>query len=359
MALWGNNDSKTASGTVQIYANGLVSGTSTSFTTQARVGDFIQVANVDYMVATISNNTVAQVVGQYNNTSVTAQNSGSSYNLGEKPKYTLMDANYNIGDPNNIDLYANYSNTVYGVDTTEATVSNGALREVVFTSYGSGYTANATVTVAGGLSNTVAATANAQSNSSGRITAINFSNNGAGYTSLPTLTVSAPSPIYFNGNVTSGAVVLGNATSDSTTFKLDNGYIVTGSTNTAFLSNGDIVTYLVQASNTAVGGLTSGSQYYVYTINSTAIALYTKAGGVNAYINLASTGTGPQANHSLTGQTAQVVPILSGVKSGTHAGWVKRTVGTGGRAGRVTYETLVAMATIAGDAPDDNVFPDA
>lgn len=42
----------------------------------------------------------------------------------------------------------------------------------------------------------------------------------------------------------------------------------------------------------------------------------------------------------------------------THAGWVKRTVGTGGRAGRVTYETLVAMGSISGDA-EDVVFVDA
>lgn len=40
-----------------------------------------------------------------------------------------------------------------------------------------------------------------------------------------------------------------------------------------------------------------------------------------------------------------------------HAGWVLRTEGTGGRAGRVQYETLVAMGTITGDA-EDAVFED-
>lgn len=34
----------------------------------------------------------------------------------------------------------------------------------------------------------------------------------------------------------------------------------------------------------------------------------------------------------------------------THAGWTIRTEGRGGRAGRVTYETLVAMSSITGDA---------
>ena len=42
----------------------------------------------------------------------------------------------------------------------------------------------------------------------------------------------------------------------------------------------------------------------------------------------------------------------------THAGWVKQTTGSGGRSGRVTYETLVAMRSIAGDA-EDVAFPDA
>lgn len=41
-----------------------------------------------------------------------------------------------------------------------------------------------------------------------------------------------------------------------------------------------------------------------------------------------------------------------------HAGWVLRTVGQGGRAGRVQNEVLVAMSTIGTDA-EDTVFEDA
>ena len=57
-------------------------------------------------------------------------------------------------------------------------------------------------------------------------------------------------------------------------------------------------------------------------------------------------------------------------RSVTHAGWVLRTEGQGGRAGRVQYETLVAMgslgaqtaaygtaATVA-DASDDTILPE-
>lgn len=40
-----------------------------------------------------------------------------------------------------------------------------------------------------------------------------------------------------------------------------------------------------------------------------------------------------------------------------HAGWVVKTVGSGGRAGRVTMETLVAMGSMTGD-DEDAAFPD-
>ena len=42
-----------------------------------------------------------------------------------------------------------------------------------------------------------------------------------------------------------------------------------------------------------------------------------------------------------------------------HSGWVIRREGTGGRAGRVTYEVLVATGSIATDGSDDTNFPDA
>ena len=41
-----------------------------------------------------------------------------------------------------------------------------------------------------------------------------------------------------------------------------------------------------------------------------------------------------------------------------HAGWVLRKEGTGGRAGRVQFETLVAMGSMNGDGSDDTWIPD-
>lgn len=51
---------------------------------------------------------------------------------------------------------------------------------------------------------------------------------------------------------------------------------------------------------------------------------------------------------------------VPGNKVGASPGWVRRTVGTGGKAGRVQVETLCAGRNlIVGDAADDSVLADA
>jgi hypothetical protein len=42
----------------------------------------------------------------------------------------------------------------------------------------------------------------------------------------------------------------------------------------------------------------------------------------------------------------------------THTGWTLRTEGTGGRAGRVFYETLVAGGIVGDADKDDTVLPE-
>jgi hypothetical protein len=55
--------------------------------------------------------------------------------------------------------------------------------------------------------------------------------------------------------------------------------------------------------------------------------------------------------------TAEMDAIREESGSPAHAGWVVRTEGSGGRAGRIQYETLVAMGSMSGDA-EDAAFPD-
>ena len=236
---------------------------------------------------------------------------------------------------------------MYGVDTTEMGVGTGPVVEGVITFAGSGYASNTTVAFSSNNTGSSAA-ANAQTSATGRVSAINISTNGSGYTTSPIITIAAPAAQTFPGNTTN--VTVGNSTV--------NGFITLGS-NREFFVNNDIVTYLVAASNTALGGLSNNTQFFVITTNSTAIQLSATING--PAINISSVPTSAQAGHSLTGETATGVVTVGGSKNKgiAHAGWVVRTAGTGGRAGRVQYETLVAMGSMTSDGSDDNPLPDA
>ena len=89
---------------------------------------------------------------------------------------------------------------------------------------------------------------------------------------------------------------------------------------------------------------------------------FTVSGGVINAVTITNAGTGYTSAPSISGDAGGTGGVLAGALgtgNHTHAGWVKRTVGTGGRAGRIQYETLVAMSSITSDASDDAEFPDA
>lgn len=232
----------------------------------------------------------------------------------------------------------------FGLGVTEISVSgNAAVQQYIITNPGSGYAANAAVTVANttGGANTQAANSTV---TGGRITAVTANVVIAGYSTVPAVTIAAPGAQSFNAN---SAVT--NATDA----------IAISTANSIFLA-GDKVTYTVAAGNTALTNLTSGETYYIKTSNSTAVTLTDVPNGATIDLTKGLTETG----HSLTGETATAVAVLTErgyTKGAAHTGWVLRTVGTGGRAGRVQYETLVAFgANFAGsDASDDAILPDA
>lgn len=222
---------------------------------------------------------------------------------------------------------------VFGVDVTEMGVSNGSIVSYTVTSSGSGYSANTSVTVGGN------GTANATANATGRISSVNVVLSGNSYSISPTVTVAAPSAITFNAN---------SAVANTTDF-------ITLASN--ILQIDDLVTYTVAAGNTAITGLTNGSSFFVVSANSTGIKLASTRGGSAIDITAGVNETG----HSLTGQTSVAVAVVSGaLNKVAHAGWNLRTVGTGGRAGRVQYETLVAMNSMSNSTDaEDTVFKDA
>lgn len=118
----------------------------------------------------------------------------------------------------------------------------------------------------------------------------------------------------------------------------------------------DDVTYTVAAGNTAVVGLTSGQTYYVVYSNSTGIYLSETKGGSRISLTPGVTETG----HTLQGRRATGKAVVAGAKNAgvAHTGWVIRKEGSGGRAGRVSYEVLVAGG-ISNDGSDDTTLPDS
>ena len=247
---------------------------------------------------------------------------------------------------------------VFGIDPTEMGVNSGGLFDGVVVTGGSGYAANAavTLTVTQGGSSGVA---NAQV-VNGRVTALKIQTRGSGYVTPPTATIAAPALIIFNGNT---AV---NATNHT---------IVIPTANSKFLV-GDKVVFAGNSVSVPVG-LTDNGTYYVSFSNTTVIALSETRGGANIAITKApGTGgnsTGSANGATLQGETATGKLTVGGAKNdgAAHAGWVLRTEGTGGRAGRVQYEVLVAMGSLGAqtsaygtaattsDASDDLVLPDA
>jgi hypothetical protein len=166
----------------------------------------------------------------------------------------------------------------------------GACNIAFVTSAGSGYTANATVTITANGTGSGAA-ANAQANATGKISAINITSVGSLYFVAPTLTISAPTAQTFNANT---AVTGGSGSGSNNVIAL--------ATATRFVAN-DLITYTVSAGNTAVGGLASGTSYFVEFANSTVVALKTSLTGSRITLTKGPTETG----HTLQGQTATAV----------------------------------------------------
>ena len=235
---------------------------------------------------------------------------------------------------------------MFGVDVTEMGVSNGSVVQTTITFAGSGYGANAAVTVtepAVGSGFTANAFVTA---ATGRVGEIKISAAGSGYTGLPpTLVVAPPAAVNVVAN-TNGVT----AASD---------FILMATANSKFLV-GDRVTYTVPTGNTAIGGLTGNTTLFISFSNTTGIAVTDTLGGANINLTEART-TATGEVHTFRGETATGVAVVSGSRHGAHhSGWVIRTVGTGGRAGRVTHETLVAMGSMNNTTDaEDTIFKDA
>jgi len=225
---------------------------------------------------------------------------------------------------------------VFGVNAAmmSPSIVGGNLVIGIVSSGGSGYQANAAVTLTvtnGGTSGVVNAHANT-TGSAGKIDSLLISTAGSGYITPPTVAIAAPAAITIVANTT-GVVA-------ATDF-------IKITTANSFWQANDHLFYAVAAGNTAIAGLTGNTNYWVAFANTTGVVLSATKGGANIDITDVRTTTPAETGHTFQGDTATgYVDTSSVVPQVTHAGWVLRTEGTGGRAGRVQYETLVAMGSL-------------
>ena len=429
MALWGNRDSKTATGTIAIATNGVVTGSSTLFTTEADIGNYIRSGGVDYQIVTITSNTVCKVESGINGGAIAEVTAGASYTLSEKPASTA--ASESAGSPSG--KHGN-SNKVFGVDIYESFDSAGRVVEVGVANPGTGYLEVPTVAFSGGGGSSAAATATI---SGGIVTAITMTNVGSSYETVPTVNVDVPRRTIPTSGVAIATEQITYAThglvaAESVKYFHGGGTAITGLSNNTeyFVSALGLAantfrlatTELAAAGRTALAGVAISGTGGQFTCTATTLAVGDHiritgtlggTGTITGYTTgkiyevSAITGTSPSVTGftvteedgtavvstagtptgltytpytivmiSGTGNNAQyfdcidkvtataVANVGGGNESGesrtgiAHAGWVRRTTGTGGRAGRVQYETLVAMGSITGDQADDLQFQD-
>ena len=106
---------------------------------------------------------------------------------------------------------------------------------------------------------------------------------------------------------------------------------------------------------TAITVAAAGNGY----ANSDTFSIAAGTGGTNATGNVVTNATGNVVSTSVTSWGANFNAAAPTVTITTAAGsGASITATAGGRAGRVSYETLVAMGSITGDASDDTLLPE-
>ena len=181
----------------------------------------------------------------------------------------------------------------------------------------------------------------------GKVSKIAIASVGSAYVAAPTVTLAAPATETIDA-------------SDATKCVLADDEFVVASAFYGVIASGDPVTY-ADGGGTAVVGLTDATGYYLIksgTSNRVGLATTKNRAIAGTAIDMTAVGVG--TSHTLIGQTPTATATLGmgtpgttvGASEVSHIGWVKKTIGTGGRAGRVFYETLVAASSITGDAED-------
>ena len=254
---------------------------------------------------------------------------GHNMRTGTKLTYTSGGTNMTVGGSNLADGTAVFvintgSTTAFKIASSLSNAQSGTALDITGAGNNSqtfvGDTATATATVSGGV-----------------VTGITVTAVGSDYQSAPAVTVEVPKMTIPTSAVNAGTNVI--------TFAGHG------------LSDTDQITYNQVGGGTLMTNVTDGQTVFVRDKTDDTFKIAATSGGTAINIG--------------TGHNAQTFTIVTDAVQGTavanlglgvdgdddrrevsHIGWVKRTVGTGGRAGRVHYETLVAASSISGDAED-------
>jgi len=399
------------------YGRGVITGSSTAFTTEAAVGDFLRVGSQEMIILSIASDTSCQVINANPQIAVLSAFSGEGYTLSEKP--TSLASNPNIS-----------SLDVFGVDATEISAGGDNVVSVAVVNGGTLYVEAPVVSFTGGGGASAAATATI---SGGSVTSIAVTNTGSSYETVPTVVIpkarvtiptsgvttstdtigytghglsAGDAVVYNNGGGTSATGLTSTTTYYVATAGLTaNAFKVKAATTTgtltatvavadttggftcgnSTLAAGDRVTITGTLGGTAtITGYATGTVYKVSAVtgtspNVTAFTLTTEAGAaltttagtltgltytVETVVDISGTGNNAQYFEKVASTAATATAAKGTGETGTsaaHTGWVHRKVGVGQHAGRVQYEVLVALSKngITGDAGDDIQFPDA
>lgn len=410
MSLWGNKDTKALAGTISVTNGSVdVTGSSTAFTTALKSGETLIIAGVEYHIDSITSNTALKLKTAYAGSTA----SGLTVTANEQPAYVPTSELSSVYFTDTTEVSAGGDNVV-----SVAVVQGGSgyveAPGVLF-SGGGGSGAAATATISGGSVTSIAVTNTGSSYEEVptvniEVPRLTIATSGVN-TSTETITytghgLSAGEAVKYYSNGGTALAGLTNATTyyagqvGANSFKLYNSAhrgatavttmtVVAAAVNTTTnvinanshgLVDGAELNYSSQG-DTAIAGLTSGNDYFVTVVDADHFTLSATVDGdvidltgqgndgqtfaSTGMINLTGTGNNAQYFDKTDKVTATATAAKGSGDTGTqitHSGWVKRTVGTGGRAGRIQYETLVAMGTPAatsGDASDDLVLPDA
>ena len=188
------------------------------------------------------------------------------------------------------------------------------------------------------------ATASATVSAAGKVTGVSITAVGSDYQSVPAVSIAAPATETLDLTDTSVAILADDE-------------IVVSSGFYGAIATGDAVTYSKGSGGTAIAGGAEGTVFLIKSGTANKISLATSEYNATTgdKIDLTAVAAGGTA-HTLIGVSPTATAVIGlGESTGglnAHIGWVKKTVGTGGRAGRVTYETLVAGSSISGDGED-------